>query len=134
MEYIVAESISTDEERLKQLELDWNRAIEKNDVKEMAWYMADEWVIFSGNGNITTKERFLQSVKDKILVHTKMDFEILDVTVYGDTGIVMQRGISTGTWQEQIFDYQEISTTVFVKKNDRWQALHTMLAPVPRVE
>jgi|GEM_PF-3966323 len=44
-----------EEERLKQIELDWNKATETNDVDSMANYMSDERVIFSGDGQITTK-------------------------------------------------------------------------------
>jgi hypothetical protein len=58
------DNMSTDEaEFLKQTELKWNKAIQDNLPDEMAKYMDDEWIIFSGDGNITTKDTFLQHVK-----------------------------------------------------------------------
>lgn len=114
---------------LKQIELQWSKAIEDNLVEEMSKYMDEDWIIFSGDGNITTKELFLTLVQNGELVHTKMDFEILKVKVYNDTGLVMQRGTSAGTWQGQAFSNYEIASTVFIKKNNEWLAVQTMIAP-----
>jgi hypothetical protein len=50
------DNTSNDEEFLKQAELKWNKAIQDNLPEEMAKYMDDEWIIFSGDGNITSKE------------------------------------------------------------------------------
>jgi|SRR5688572_31252539 len=116
-------------EFLKQRELMWNKAIQDNLVDEMGIYMDEEWIIFSGNGNITTKEEFLQLVKSGDLKHSKMDFEILKVLIHDNTGLVMQRGTSAGTWQGQPFSNYEIASTVFVKKDNIWLAVQTMIAP-----
>lgn len=121
-----------EEEVLKRTELDWNKAIEENDVVTMAEYMSDEWVIFSGDGNITTKQMFIDFVKSGDLVHTEMDFEILRVKVFGDTGIIMQRGTSSGNWKGQAFSNFEIASTVFVKEEGRWLAVQTMIAPATK--
>jgi ketosteroid isomerase-like protein len=117
---------------LKQIEIDWNKAIEANDVDSMARYMSDEWVIFSGDGIITTKEMFLKFVKNGDLVHTQMEFQILNVKVFGNTGIVMQKGTSSGNWKGQAFSNYEIASTVFVRQNDQWLAVQTMLAPATK--
>lgn len=119
----------SEEATLKQIELDWNKAIEVNDVASMARYMSDEWVIFSGNGDLTTKQMFIELVESGDLVHTEMNFEILRVQVIGSTGIVMQKGTSSGSWKGQPFSNFEIASTVFVKKDSRWLAIQTMLAP-----
>ncbi|WP_257669763.1 nuclear transport factor 2 family protein [Parapedobacter tibetensis] len=121
-----------EERLLKKIELDWNKSIEANDVVSMAKYMSDEWVIFSGNGNVTTKQMFLQLVKSGDLIHTQMDFEVLNVKVYGDTGIVMQKGTSSGNWKGQTFSNYEIASTVFIRQNDQWLAVQTMIAPATK--
>jgi ketosteroid isomerase-like protein len=118
-----------EEKLLKQIELEWNKAIEDNDVHAIAKFMAEDWVIFSGDGNITTKQMFLQLVKSGDLIHTQMDFKVLNVKVYGDTGIVMQKGTSSGNWKGQEFSNFEISTTVYIRQNEQWLAVQTMLAP-----
>ncbi|MGF1635830.1 MAG: nuclear transport factor 2 family protein [Cyclobacteriaceae bacterium] len=118
-----------DEEQLAKIELDWNKAIEVNDLEAMAKYMSDDWVMFSGDGNIITKQMFLQLVKSGDLVHTQMDFEVLNVKVFEGTGIVMQKGTSSGVWKGQAFSNYEIASTVFIKQNEQWLAVQTMLAP-----
>lgn len=84
-----------EEEKVKQIELEWNRAIANNDVVSMAKFMSDDWIIFSGDGNITTKQMFLQLVESGDLIHTKMDFEILNVKNFGNTCLVMAKGTSS---------------------------------------
>jgi len=118
------------EEQLKDLELEWNKSIEENDVERMSSFMSDEWVIFSGDGNITTKEIFLNLVKSGDLVHTQMDFKMLETKIFGNTGLVMQKGTSAGKWKEQEFSNYEIASTVFIKENGKWLAIQTMIAPV----
>lgn len=121
-----------EEKQLKQIELDWNKAIEANDVESMAKYMSDEWVIFSGDGNIITKQTFLQFVKNGDLIHTQMDFQVLDVKVFDNTGIVMQKGTSSGNWKGQTFSNYEIASTVFIRQNHHWFAFQTMIAPASK--
>src|SRR5690554_6016484 len=121
-----------EEERVKQIELEWNRAIEKNDVDMMAKFMSDEWIIFSGDGNVTTKEVFLKLVESGDLIHTEMDFEILHVKNFGNTSLVMAKGTSSGTWKGQKFSNDEVSSTVFIKDDDKWLAVQTMIAPATK--
>ena len=116
-------------ELLTQTELSWNKAIEDNLVAEMGEYMSDDWVIFSGEGNITTKETFLQLVASGDLVHSKMEFEVLRVKIYENTGLIMQRGTSAGTWRGNSFSNYEIASTVFISKNNKCEAIQTMIAP-----
>jgi ketosteroid isomerase-like protein len=117
-------------ELLAQTERKWNQAIEENRVEEMARYMDDDWIIFSGDGNITTKKMFLTLVQNGELMHTKMDLEVLQVKIYNDTGLIMTRGTSAGTWQGTPFSHYEIASTVYIRKNKEWRAVQTMLAPI----
>lgn len=73
----------------------------------MGAFMHHDWIIFSGDGNFTTKEEFLESVRSGRLKHTRMYFETLRVNIYGDTGIIVQRGISAGMWDGRAFSNQE---------------------------
>ncbi len=118
----------TEEESLREAELNWCRAIEQNDVQLMAGFMADECVIVGADG-IGSKEAFLGFVSNGDLVHTTMDFEILDTRIYGQTGVIISKGISAGYYKGKPFSFYEWSTSIFVKRDDRWKAVLTMLAP-----
>ncbi|MDF2455124.1 MAG: nuclear transport factor 2 family protein [Cytophagaceae bacterium] len=91
--------------------------------------MHEEWIIFSGDGHITTKETFLDLVQKGELRHSRMDFEVIQVRIYNDTGLVMHRGTSAGVWKGQAFSNDEISSSVFIKKDNKWLAVQTMIAP-----
>ena len=116
--------------QIEQIELDWNKAIEENDVDGMAKFMSDEWILFSGDGNVVTKQMFLELVEKGDLEHTEMAFEILDVKIFDHICIVMTKGTSSGNWKGQHFSNLEITSTVFIKQNEKWLAVQTMLAPV----
>lgn len=115
-------------EEVKQTEERWNKFIEDNNVTEMSKYMTEDWVIV-GQGGITSKETFLNLVKNGDLVHTRMDFEIVRVEVYGNTSIVTQRGTSAGTYKERPFSNYEWATSILVKGHEGWLAVYTMIAP-----
>lgn len=120
--------------RLKQIELDWNKAIEENDLTAMAEFMSDEWILFSGNGTRLTKQTFMDLIAKKELTHTEMNFEILDAKIFDHTGIVLTKGTSSGYWKGQPFSNYEITSSVFIHRDGKWLAVQTMLAPANKNE
>lgn len=117
-----------DEQELKQVGRQWDMAIAENDVNEISKFMSDDWVIV-GNDGITQKESFLKSIRDGDLVHAKMDFDDLHVKVFGNTGIVVSRGTSSGTYKGQPFSFYEWSTSTYVQNAGTWRCVVTMLTP-----
>lgn len=111
---------------LMQFGRDWDKAIASNDVEGMSSYMDDSWVIV-GSGGITSKENFLASVRSGDLQHTKMDFEDIRVEIYGDTGIVTGKGTSAGNYKGNAFSSYEWTTSVYIRRNDKWACVLTML-------
>jgi uncharacterized glyoxalase superfamily protein PhnB len=128
--HVIERSVKTEEvETLKNVELEWGRHIEENNVDEMAKYMNEDWVIFSGDGKMTTKAMFLKSVENGDLIHTRMDFKILVARRYGNVGIVVSQGTSAGTWKKHSFSNDEVATSVFIKTARKWRSILTMIAP-----
>lgn len=109
----------------------WDKAIATNDMKEMKKYMAEEWTCLSGMG-ISQGSSFLASIAGGDLVHTVMDTDEIHVKVFGDTGIVIAKGISAGSYKGEPFRLYEWSTSVFIKKENRWICVHTMLTPADK--
>src|SRR5688572_4437772 len=119
----------TEEEALIQAELLWTEAIGQNNVDEMAGFMNDDWVILGTTGGITSKNNFLNAVKSGDLVHAAMHFEIVQARVYDNSGIIIAKGTSTGTYKGNAFSFFEWSTSMYVKKENAWKAVFTMLTP-----
>ncbi len=124
----VAESLNS-LPTLEATEHTWNRAIEENDAKKIAEFMSDTWCLYSGDGAATGKARFLEVVANGTLVHTAMDFEIVRTHVHGTSGIVVQRGTSTGTWQGAPFSNSEVAISLFEQSPTGWKAVLTVLVP-----
>jgi ketosteroid isomerase-like protein len=114
---------------LVQFSEDWDRAMMENDVNRIGSFMADDWVIVATEGGITSKTAFLQYIKPGGLLHDKMAFENFKVEIYGDTGVVVARGTSAGTFKEDAFSYYEWSTSIYRKTGNGWRCVLTMLTP-----
>lgn len=121
-------------DELIQFNEDWDRAMVENDVAKIGGFMADDWVMVATEGGITSKSSFLDYIKPGGLFHSKMDFKIIKMEIYGDTGIVVAKGTSGGTFNEKPFSYFEWSTSVFRKSNTGWLCVITMLTPAVAAE
>ena len=91
--------------------------------------MSDDWVIIGTEGGITSKPRFLSFIESGDLFHSSMTFEEHKVEVYDNTGIIVSKGTSSGTYKGEAFSYYEWSTSVFVKREEQWRCVLTMLTP-----
>lgn len=106
----------------------WDEAMVSNDADEIAKFMSDDWKIIGPDG-ITSKSSFLQFISSGILTHSRMDSDEADISIYGDTGILVSRGTSAGTYNGNNFSLYEWSTSVFIKAGGKWLCVLTMLTP-----
>ena len=117
-----------EEQELILLGKSWDEAMVRNNVEEIAQYMTDDWVIVGSNG-ITTRGMFLESIKSGSVMHNKMDSDEMTIKIYGDTGIVISRGTSAGTYNGKSFNLYEWSTSVFIRTEGNWRCVSTMVTP-----
>jgi ketosteroid isomerase-like protein len=107
---------------------EWDRAMVRNDPGEIARYMADEWVIIGPDGLVSDRARFLDLVGSGRLTHDVMETHDMDVRVYGDTALVIARGISAGRYDGQSFRLVERVSCVFVRQRGEWSCVSTHLS------
>ena len=110
---------------------DWDRAMVENDAQAIGAYMADDWTIVGTDGRVGDKATFLALVASGALSHDVMESHDLDVRVYGDTAVVVARGVSGGRYQGQAFREVERSSCVFVRQAGRWRCVLTHLSRIP---
>ena len=106
----------------------WDEAMVSNDADEIGKFMSDDWKIVGSDG-ITSKSSFLQFISSGILTHNRMDSDETHIDVYGNTGILVSRGTSAGTYNGDNFSLYEWSTSVFIKTEGKWRCVITMLTP-----
>lgn len=120
------------EEELSQVCNNWDEAIAKNDVIAIGKFMASDWVIIGTEGGITPKASFLEFIETGDLVHTSMKFEDVRIKVYESSAIVTSKGTSSGNYKGRPFSYFEWSTNVFIRSQDGWRCVLTMLTPAEK--
>jgi hypothetical protein len=120
------------EQELLQSEKDWNLAIAENNLIEMEKFMSDDWIIVGTGSGITSKPEFLEWIRSGDVVHSRMDSDFIRIKIYENTGVVTSRGTSAGKYKGQDFELYEWSTSTFIRKDNRWLCVHTMLTPANR--
>lgn len=110
----------------------WDEAMVANDADAIGQFMADEWVIVGPDGSITRKADFLSVVASGDLHHDVMTSEDLEVRQYGETAVVLARGVSGGTFRGQPFREVERASNVFLRRDGRWVCALTHLSTLAR--
>jgi len=106
----------------------WDRAMVENDAQAIGRYMADDWVIVGSDGRVGDKAGFLALVRSGALSHDVMESSDLEVRMYGETAIVLARGVSGGQFQGKPFRELERSSSVFVRMAGEWRCVLTHLS------
>ena len=117
---------------LQDLDKEWSAAIVKNDVETIGPFMSADWVIIGPEGTVIDRARFLGVIKSGDLTHELMESDDWRLRVYGDTAVVTAQARSKGKYKGQAFATHERSTSVFVRKDGRWQCVLTQLTPITR--
>ena len=113
---------SKDEQEIrKTLEIGAD-ALVKNDLAVLSNLLADDLTFITSDGQIFSKSQFLDGIK-----HTKREsFGNGDVSVrvYGNTAVVVSHPTFTEVRGNGLkTNYKEVSISVLVKKNGRWQTV-----------
>ena len=119
---------TTETQELLDFSKQWDEAMIGNDADEIAKFIADDWVIVASDG-ITPRSSFLQLISSGVLTHNRMDSDECTISIYGNTGVVVSRGTSAGTYNDEKFSLYEWSTSVFIKSEGSWRCVLTMLTP-----
>ena len=99
-----------------------------NDADAIGRYMADDWTIVGADGTLTDRATFLGLVRSGILTHDVMTSDDFTIRVYGDTAVVLARGVSGGTYERRAFREVELSSNVFIKQHGQWKCMLTHLS------
>jgi ketosteroid isomerase-like protein len=119
---------------LQKLDKEWSAAIVQNDAHAIGQFMSDDWVIIGPEGNVIERSRFLEVIKSGDLTRESMESDDWIVRVYGDSALVTAQTKSNGKYKGHAFETHERSTSVYVRKDGRWQCVLTQLTPIAKRE
>jgi len=116
---------ATDERELTQLVNDLNVAIVKPDIAFLERVLSKDYVHYRPHGDVETRAQYLEDRKSGSVDFDSLVADEIKVRVYGDTAIVSYRSTAKGKDQDGAIDEQRRWTRVFVRKDGRWQLVHS---------
>jgi ketosteroid isomerase-like protein len=116
---------ASDERELTQLVKDLNAALVKADIAFLERVLAQDYVHYRPRGDVENRAQYLQDRKDGRVDFESLEADDIKVRFYGDTAIVTYRSRAKGKDQYGAIDEQRRWTRVFVRRNGRWQLVHS---------
>ena len=116
---------ASDERELTKLVNDLNAAIVKPDIAFLERVLSKDYVHYRPHGNVETRAQYLEDRKNGNVDFDSLVADETKVRVYGDTAIVTYRSTAKGKDQDGPIDEQRRWTRIFVRKDGRWQLVHS---------
>jgi ketosteroid isomerase-like protein len=110
-------------DQVRTMDRQWADATLHRDETALNRILADDLKYVHGNASVQNKKEFIDSLKSGDLVYHTIEFQEVDVRVFGDTAIVMSKprlSITMGG-QDQKFEVRFLR--VYVKRKGVWQLL-----------
>jgi ketosteroid isomerase-like protein len=106
----------------------WDEAMISNDPAAIGKFMAEDWTIVGSDGSVNGKELLLSLIAGGELTHDVMSSEDLIVRLYGDSALVIAKGVSGGMFKGEPFREIERSSNIFVRRDGGWLCVLTHLS------
>jgi ketosteroid isomerase-like protein len=116
-------NVQSDQEILEQLERDWVRALQRNDVAFVQGVLADEFVATYGDGARGDRARELQLVKEFNAQVDSWTVDEFTVKVYRDTAVVWFTQRMVGPVQGKPTEIVTRYMDVFVNRDGKWMCV-----------
>ena len=119
-----------EEDRILDLDREWNEAYSRLDCAALDRIIAYDWVCIDGAGLVITKSELLIRVASSASFLDPYKFYEITVRTFGEVAIVTGR--LSGQIQESdgIHDINQRYMRVYVKRNERWQAVATQVTKI----
>jgi ketosteroid isomerase-like protein len=116
---------TSDERDLKQLVKDLNAAIVKADTAFLERILDQDYVHYRPRGTVENRAQYLENRKTGNVNFESLVADDVKVRFYGDAALVTYRSTAKGKDQQGAIDEQRLWTRVFVRRDGRWQLVHS---------
>jgi len=124
-------SASAAADSVRSLERARGEALMRADTTALSRMTADEFVEISRLGQLRTKADNLRDIASGALKLTSVQYDSTTVRVYGDVAVLTAIANNAGTFRGFPFAGRIWYTRVFVKREDRWQAVAMQHTSIP---
>lgn len=116
--------------------LDVKRQYDEAQLKnDSAWFermFAEDYVFILSDSSVLTKAQFVQELRSREITWDSAVGEDIRVRVYGDTAVVTGRFLGRGRLKGKDLNEHQRFTSVWVKRDGRWQAISEHATNMPR--
>jgi len=119
-----------EENRILDLDREWNEAYPRLDYVALDRIVADDWVCIDGTGLVITKSELLTRVASSASFLNPYTFDEITLRIFGEAAIVTGRLSGQMRDSEGIHHVNQRYMRVYVKRNERWQAVATQVTKI----
>ncbi|MGC1322908.1 MAG: nuclear transport factor 2 family protein [Candidatus Udaeobacter sp.] len=123
---------ASDERELTQLIKDFNAALVKADTAFLDKVLGQDFVHYRPKGDVENKAQYLEDRKSSRVHFDSLVADDIKVRFYGDAAVVTYRSTAKGKDQHGTIDEQRRWTRVFVRRDGRWQLVHSQGTTIPK--
>jgi ketosteroid isomerase-like protein len=119
-----------EEDRILDLDREWNEAYPRLDCAALDRIIADDWVCIDGTGLMITKSELLTRVASSTSFLDPYKFDEITIRIFGEAAIVTGRLSGQMRDRDGARDVNQRYMRVYVKRNEGWQAVATQVTKV----
>jgi ketosteroid isomerase-like protein len=125
-----SELFMSEENQILNLDRQWNEAYPRLDSAALDRIIADDWVCIDGTGLVITKSELLRRVASSASFLDPYKFDEIALHMFGEAAIVTGRLSGQMRDSDGIQDVNQRYMRVYVKRNERWQAVATQVTKI----
>jgi len=111
------------ENQVLQVEHDWGQAYLNHDLTALENILADDWTHSPADGSFKTRAQVVEEFRVDTMKYDTITQNNVKVRVYGNTAVVTGEEVIKGSDGALELNSHVRFTDVFVKGDDRWQAV-----------
>jgi ketosteroid isomerase-like protein len=123
---------ASDERELTQLVKDLKAALVKADIAFLERVLHQDYVHQGPRGTVENRAQYLENRKTGRVAFESLVADEIKVRLYGDTAVVTYRSTAKGKDQQGAIDEKRRWTHVFVRRDGRWQLVHSQGTPIQK--
>jgi ketosteroid isomerase-like protein len=125
-----AQKQESTEKELIAVENAWQQAVVNRDVAALQHLYAEEYMSVDQEGMAWNKKQDIEIDTAGVSRLSTYKLDDLTVRVYGDFAVVTGRNRAKGKVLGSVAEAQTRFTDVFVKRDGRWQCVHSQTTPI----
>jgi uncharacterized protein (TIGR03067 family) len=123
---------ANDERELAQLVKDLNRALVEKDIDFLERVLHQDYSHYRPRGTVENRGQYLENRKTGRVDFDSLIADEIKVRRYGDMAVVTYLSTAKGRDPQGAIDEQRLFTRMFVRRDGRWQLVHSQGTPIQR--